>query len=499
MQILEALSRYAGTGRTAILYGDESLSYAALEERSNAFAAWLLSLPVQDSAPVLIYGHKELDIPACMFGALKAGRAYVPIDISFPPERVRQIAEELRPGAVISFRPEELGLPQVLRGQALESILSQKAAAPSPSHWVKGGENAYILFTSGSTGRPKGVQITADNIVSFLQGVAPWLDTEPEGSVFLNAVSYSFDVAVCALHYALGRGLTLFTLDKETMSEPRRLFEALAVSRLRTWVSTPSLAELCLQSERFCTALLPELREILLCGEVLTDKLSRQLLSRFPGLRLVNAYGPTEATVLVTAADITEAMLGQAETMPIGVPFSTVKLWIADGEGRPLPEGEEGELILCGESVSPGYLARPELTARAFFTAPGGERCYHTGDLCHIRDGWVYYCGRLDNQVKLNGFRVELEDVENNLLRLENVSRAAVLPVYTEGKVSSLAAFVLLEKPDGLTTLKRAKLLRSALSELLPNYMVPRRILAVESFPLNTNGKVDKKALAQLL
>ena len=156
----------------------------------------------------------------------------------------------------------------------------------------------------------------------------------------------------------------------------------------------------------------------------------------------------------------------------------------------------EGELLLIGEAVSIGYLNRPELNAKAFFTAPDGRRGYHTGDLCRMRDGCIYYLGRLDGQVKLNGFRVELEDVENNLVKVPNIARAAVLPVMQDGKVTALTAFVLLEKPDGESSLARARRIKAALGELLPAYMIPRKILAVDAFPLNTNGKIDKKQLS---
>ena len=155
---------------------------------------------------------------------------------------------------------------------------------------------------------------------------------------------------------------------------------------------------------------------------------------------------------------------------------------------------------MIGKSVSPGYFKRPELNEKAFFTDPvTGERGYHTGDLCYQKGGCIYYCGRLDNQVKLNGFRVELEDVENNLAKVSNVSRAAVLPVMTDGKITSLTAFVLLEKADGLSALKRTQKIRQELGAFLPSYMIPRKIVALDALPLNTNGKVDKKALAAML
>ena len=166
--------------------------------------------------------------------------------------------------------------------------------------------------------------------------------------------------------------------------------------------------------------------------------------------------------------------------------------------GAILPEGEEGELVLLGESVSPGYFQRPEQNARAFFVEHG-RRGYHTGDLCRMEGGMVYYFGRLDGQIKLNGFRVELEDVEQNLLKLSNIARAAVLPVTIDGTVQSLTAFVMLEKPDGLSSLQRARQIKAALGNLLPAYMIPRKILVVDAFPLNTNGKIDKKALSAKL
>lgn len=500
MLVLEKLALWAQTDRCAIRYGEEALSYAALEARSNAFARFLLDSLGDDRTPVLIYGHKELAIPACMFGALKAGRGYVPVDTSFPPERLRQIVDELRPRLIVDLAGALDEGPGVLHAAALADILAETAEPLPRSLWLRGEGIAYILFTSGSTGRPKGVTISADNIAAFLEGVAPWFGEGHEGEFFLNEISYSFDVSVCALHYALSRGMTLYTIDKATLDDPRRLFAALECSHIGFWVSTPSLAELCVRSERFRQSLLPEAKRFVFCGEVLTKKLAGEMLARFPAAELINAYGPTEATVLVTAVKITAEALEGWESVPIGYAFSNVCARIADEAGAPLPDGEAGELQLLGPSVSPGYFQRPELNEKAFFTdGMSGARGYHTGDLCYARDGLIFYCGRLDNQVKLNGFRVELEDVENNLARLENVARAAVLPVYTDGKVTSLAAFVLLQSPDGLSSLKRTQKLRAALSAVLPVYMVPRRIIALDAFPTNTNGKIDRKALAALL
>ncbi len=496
MFLLHALRRYAKTDRIAIRYGEETLSFAELDRRSDAFAAWLLRTFGDSRTPVLIYGHKELSIPVCMFGALKAGRAYVPVDTTFPRERVAQIVEEVRPEAAVDLYGLGLDVPAVLDGAALEDIFRAGGDA-SEEHWAAPDETAYILFTSGSTGRPKGVRVTAGNIAAFDEGVAPWFALSKGEGVILNEISYSFDVSVCALYYALSRGMTLYTIDRATLGDTPALFAALAESGVNLWVSTPSLGEICLQSERFRAPLLPDVEKFVFCGEVMTSKLGLLMRERFPDAKIYNAYGPTEATVLVTAVEATDELCRAGASLPIGYAFSNVRCEIADPKtGELLPDGREGELLLLGASVSPGYLNRPELNERMFFERDG-VRGYHTGDLCRREDGLIYYLGRMDGQVKLNGFRVELEDVESNLTRVDNIARAAVVPVRRDGVVQALTAYVTLERPDGLSTLRRAKLIREALSRTLPSYMIPQKILAVDALPLNTNGKVDKKALAE--
>jgi len=495
MFILEALAKWASEDRKAIVYGDCALTFEELERQSNAFADYLLQTFGEDRTPILIYGHKELEIPVCMFGALKAGRGYVPVDTTFPAERVRQIAEEVEPKVIVDLYNMALSADAVLDGNALQEIFA-KAAPAAPEHWIRPEQTAYMLFTSGSTGKPKGVQVTAGNIAAFDEGVEPWFQIDR--GVFLNEISYSFDVSVCALYYALSRGMTLFTVDKTTLNDPQLLFEALRRSQIDFWVSTPSLAEICVQSEQFCRELLPKVQKFVFCGEVLTKKLCVQMMERFPGVPVLNAYGPTEATVLVTAAEITPAMVADSRSIPIGYGFHNLETRIVDPQGNVLPDGEAGELLLLGDCVSPGYFRRPQLNEKAFFQE-GTCRGYRTGDLCEKVDGLIYYHGRLDGQVKLNGFRIELEDIENNLVRVENIARAAVLPVMQDGKVVALTAFVLLEEPDGLPSLQRAKKIKAALASMVPAYMIPRKIVAVEAFPLNTNGKVDKKTLAAQL
>lgn len=236
------------------------------------------------------------------------------------------------------------------------------------------------------------------------------------------------------------------------------------------------------------------------CGEVLTHTLCDALAQRFPGAAVVNTYGPTEATVLVTAAEITEQHRNAKETIPIGEPIPGITLRLADEDGREITEeGETGELLILGPSVGAGYFGRPDITEKVFFIDEKTDlRGYRTGDLCFRWDGLYYFCGRQDGQVKLNGFRVELEDVEQNLQKLENVLRAAVVPARDGEKVTYLDAFLLQKEPDGLTPLKRSIQLKKE-AAYLPSYMIPRIFTAVDAFPLGVSGKVDKKALAARL
>ncbi len=499
MFLLEQLSRFAREDKVAIRYGSEELTFAELDRQSDAFAAWLLETYGPDRSPVVLCGHKEMAMPVCMFGALKAGRAYVPVDVTFPEDRVARILEQVQPKLVVSLSGAAAGAPAVLDGAALRDILSRPGRV-TPDTWIRADEVAYVLFTSGSTGSPKGVQITAGNIAAFCQGAEPWFHLEG-GGVFLNEISYSFDVSVCPLYYGLSHGMTLWTVDRETLGSTKALFQSLSASGITMWVSTPSLGEICLQSPQFCRTLLPDVRKFVFCGEVMTCRLGEQMLSRFPSAHIYNAYGPTETTVLVTAVEVTGEMCAGQTSLPIGYGFSNLECRILDPDTRePLPDGREGELAIVGDCVSPGYFRRPEQTARAFFTDEKGRRGYRTGDLCRREpDGCIYYIGRLDGQVKLNGFRVELEDVECNLLKVPNIARAAVLPVMVNGTVQGLTAFVMLERPDGLSSLQRARRIKEALGRLVPSYMVPRKICCVDSFPMNTNGKIDKKALNTML
>jgi D-alanine--poly(phosphoribitol) ligase subunit 1 len=241
-----------------------------------------------------------------------------------------------------------------------------------------------------------------------------------------------------------------------------------------------------------------KISKFIFIGEVLTKNTAKTLMERFPNSKVINAYGPTEATVAISVIDINEEMIEDYKELPIGYPMSNCELRIEDEEGNKLNDGEKGELVIIGDSVSIGYLNNPEMTNKVFFNTEDNKQGYKTGDLGYCENGILYYSGRKDFQIKLNGFRIEIEDIENNFRKIENINNVAVLPVFNqENKISYLTAFVVLNVENELSNLKNATLIKTELKKFIPEYMIPRNIKILKQFPLNTNGKIDRKKLME--
>ena len=491
---------------------EDTISYGELWEYSDRLAAWLLKHADEERTPLAVYGHKHPWMLVCFLACVKSGRAYCPIDISVPDARVEATLAALPSKYVLAT--EELhadaGEKQVLGLDALERILSDvQADTVSEENWVHGDETYYIIFTSGSTGTPKGVKITADCLNYYLDW-STGLGSSPEakqGQVFLNQAPFSFDLSVMDLYTSLATGGTLYCLEKSVQGDYRALLQGLAASKAQVWVSTPSFADVCLSDKNFGQELLPELEVFLFCGETLTNKTARKLQERFPGAKVINTYGPTESTVAVTDVLVTQELATQEEPLPVGSPKPGTRIEIWDEDGAALPEGEKGEIIILGDTVSTGYYGRVDLTEKSFFVSGDGTRGYHTGDKGYMKNGMLYYCGRIDLQIKLHGYRIELEDVESNISKLPQVEHAVVVPGMRGGKVSSLTAYIVkrVTEADGesdsgeesTNTADETAKLRSDLKQFLPDYMIQKKIVFVDELPMTNNGKVDRKRLAQ--
>lgn len=502
MKILEGIKKYSNSNRIALKCDGNIMTYAELDTISECIAAFLLREFKDDRTPIIIYGNKENLMMAVMMAALKSGRAYIPIDISYPKERVEAIISEVHPKVLIDFSKESnFESIRILKDKDIEEIVKEyKDVKVEKENWVKEDENAYILFTSGSTGKPKGVQISSNNLDNFVEWIAEYLNLDEKEEVFMNQAAYSFDLSVTSIYPVLCYGKTLHGFSKETLSNLKNMFDDMRKSDINIWVSTPSFAGMCVAEKDFNSTMLQNLKAMIFVGEVLPKPLCEELINRFPGTRVVNGYGPTEATVAVSANDMSKELLLEEGSLPIGYPMKTSVVKIVDDEGNVLGDGEKGEIVIVGPSVSKGYFNNEQVTAKAFFYDDyNGSKCraYRTGDLGYYVNGNLYYCGRKDFQIKLNGFRIEIEDIENNLVKVSNIKNAAVVPIEKDGKIAYLTAFIELKEDNGLSGLKNGIMIKKELANLIPSYMVPRNIKIVKQFPTNVNGKIDRKKLLE--
>ncbi len=464
--------------------GDRVLTYGELLARSDALAAWLVAALGDSRAPVAVHGHKEPEMLIAFLGAVKSGRPYVPIDLSLPAQRVERIVQNA--GAALTLTPARV---------------AELSTAPPPANQprrVAGDAPFYILFTSGSTGEPKGVVITLANLEHFVAWMLAEQRFAAPGETFLNQAPFSFDLSVMDLYASLATGGTLFSITKDHVANLKALYAAFRVSALTTWVSTPSFAQLCLIERTFAEPMLPHLRRFLFCGETLAPETAAQLLDRFPLAEVWNTYGPTEATVATTSVRITREVLEKCSPLPVGAAMPGTRVVILGENGGRVSDGERGEIVIAGPNVSPGYLGRADLTAQAFFDLDG-TRAYRTGDWGRERAGQIFFEGRRDSQVKVNGYRIELGDLEANLRALPEIADAVVLPVEKQGRIDALAAVVVLAVEKTGSDFAFTAQLKTRLGERLPAYMIPRKFLYVDAFPMTANGKADRRKLGEML
>lgn len=486
MDLLRQIDQWADIApdRAAHVSEGRTLTYGELRAQSDALANWLTGRLGEDRTPVAVIGHKEPEVLIAFLGVVKSGRPYVPIDTSIPTQRAERIVENAKATLTLT--------PVVVR-----DILASPRVTAQPQP-VRGEDPYYIIFTSGSTGEPKGVVITLNCLTAFVL----WMNGEQkfpqQAETFLNQAPFSFDLSVMDLYLSLANGGTLFSITKEAIANPKVLYQQFALSGVTTWVSTPSFAQMCLVEKSFGAAMLPQLRRFLFCGETLANETAAQLLDRFPDAEVWNTYGPTEATVATTSIRVTREVLAQHSPLPVGYTMPGTTIPIRGEDGAPVAEGERGEIVIIGPNVSPGYLGRPDLTEKAFFAADG-TRGYRTGDWGRTRDGLIFFEGRMDGQIKLHGYRIEIGDIESHLRGLPQIADAVVLVVEKGGKPDSLAGFVVLRERGAGSDFEIGLALKKQLAERLPAYMVPRKFWFLDAFPMTPNGKADRRKLAEML
>ncbi|MDR3191402.1 MAG: D-alanine--poly(phosphoribitol) ligase subunit DltA [Lactobacillaceae bacterium] len=501
--MLTTLEQFATAQGKNIVYDDLFIkhTYADLKRDSDAIAAYIDSLNLTPKAPIVVFGGQEYEMLATFIGLTKAGHAYIPVDANSANERLLSIIEIAQPAAVIAIHdlPLELTTVRVIAEKTLK-LAMHKATPYALTHAVADDETYYIIFTSGTTGQPKGVQISHNNLLSFVN----WVLTDPAFALpnqpqMLAQPPYSFDLSVMYWAPTLAAGGTLYPLAKAQSANLKTLFEFLPRLTIQVWTSTPSFVEMAMLNDEFNAVNMPTISHFYFCGEELTVSTAAKLHERFPNARIVNSFGPTEATVAFSAVAVTPAMLASGERLPIGHIKADSPTYIVDENGLEVPRGTQGEIIVTGPAVSKGYLNNPDKTKQAFFQI-NGLPAYHTGDVGHMdADGMLYYGGRMDFQIKFNGFRIELEEVAFVLKLSKYIDNAVAVPRYNaDHKVQQLLAYVV-AKPAAKTEFDKALQLTMAIKQELQNemmdYMMPSKFIYVDALPITPNGKVDIKTL----
>ncbi len=473
---------------TALVFGEEQLSYADLERRANQLAHHLRKLGVVANQPVALVVERSLEMVVGLLGILKAGGTYIPIDPAYPEDRVAYMLQDSDCALILTQQALRDGLPEsAARVLALDSDWPQIAAesAESPDAVAGPEDLAYIIYTSGSTGRPKGVEIPHRALVNFMCSLREEPGLKPDDRL-MAVTTLSFDIAGLELYLPLVVGATVVLASRALAGDGRLLTEALEKQSITVMQATPATWRLLLEAGWRGK---PDLR-IFCGGETLPRDLAERLLPLCA--ELWNLYGPTEATIWSTLQRVESG----SGAVPIGRPIANTRIAILDEGLQPVVPGDAGELFIGGDGLARGYFRRPELTAERFIdhavdgSAP--QRLYRTGDLAKQRaDGTLEHLGRVDFQVKVRGFRIELGEIEATLEQQAEVKQAVVLAREDRPGDKQLVAYVTAAKDAEPT----GRALRKALGETLPDYMVPGLFVFLDSFPLTPNGKVDRKAL----
>ncbi len=486
--------------KVAIRLENEALSYAELWNQANSLAQELKNQGAKPFDVIGIALPRSIDVIPSMVGILICGCAYVPMDSTQPEDRLQFILEETQMKMVVSTKEDfTLSTVPIIR---VEEVTYQSIANDL---YDKGIENlrspedlAYILFTSGTTGRPKGVQISDTGIINLVLGLQDEVYKDYSDTIRLGLLSsFLFDASVQHIYACLILGLELVVVPGPVRKDGKLLAQFLADEKIDVCDGIPShmstmLARVDEAPNDF------NVQHFILGGESLDSGLVQKMFDWTGNnqLKISNVYGPTECTVDSTIYTLDHTIFTRNPAIPIGRPFQNLQAWVVDGNGVPVPPGVSGELYMAGHGLSTGYVGRPELTNTKFVHAAylpieDSKKVYKTGDqVCWNNNGELLFQGRVDHQVKVRGYRIELAEIEHAIARLPKVLQCAVVLQKGENQ-SSLIGCLRVEKGMGLDS----DGIKEALKELLPGYMIPNHIHVMLEFPMTKTGKIDRRKL----
>ncbi|MCP4214673.1 MAG: amino acid adenylation domain-containing protein, partial [bacterium] len=483
----------------ALVYEDERLTYRMLKRQTTGLAARLLRQGVTPGSIIGLLTGRSIEMIVGILGIIKAGAAYLPLSIGYPPERVKYLLADSAAALLVTSKPQEENPLDIntVELPRMEESRPEPAAPAAPAN--QPGDIAYTIYTSGSTGLPKGVALTHRNVINLVSGLGQrvyrFYPTDQPLRVALVA-PYIFDASVQQIFGALLAGHALHVVPEEARVDGFALLHYYRKHRVEVSDGTPTHLRLLLESENNQFDI-PHMKHFIIGGEALPPDTVRRFFSRFEGKApyISNVYGPTECCVDSTDYLLSREKvhtLGTPASIPIGGPMPNERIYILNKDNGLLPPGVPGELCIAGDGVACGYLNRPQLTAEKFVPFGAGETLYKTGDLARwLPDGNIEFLGRMDFQVKIRGFRIEPGEIENRLNRHPQVNNA-VITVRTDNNNDSYLCAYFVGQEENMTAQLKVFLL-----EQLPDYMIPAAWVQMESIPVTANGKVDRKALPE--
>ncbi|MGE8465635.1 MAG: non-ribosomal peptide synthase/polyketide synthase [Pseudomonas putida] len=486
---------FATPDAPALVFGEQTLSYAALNGKANQLAHKLRELGVGPDVLVGIAMERSLEMVIGLLGIVKAGGAYVPLDPEYPQDRLSYMFEDSGIALLLtqSHLRDALPIPAGLRSLDLDSENLEGYSDANPGIDVAPLNLAYVIYTSGSTGRPKGAGNSHQALVNRLWWMQKAYGLDASDSV-LQKTPFSFDVSVWEFFWPLMTGARLVMAQPGAHRDPQLLVDTINQYAISTLHFVPSMLQAFMTHEAVESC--RSLKRVVCSGEALPAELARQTLQRLPAAGLYNLYGPTEAAIDVTHWTCRP---DESISVPIGQPIDNLKTHILEGSLQPAVRGSAGELYLGGVGLARGYHQRPALTAERFVPDPfsdNGGRLYRTGDLARYNaEGVIDYAGRIDHQVKIRGLRIELGEIEARLLELPAVQEAVVLAQDGPSGKQLVGYVVPADSTQDEAALRDS--LREALKAGLPDYMVPAHLLLLAKLPVTPNGKLDRKALPQ--
>lgn len=474
--------------KIAVAGSDRDIDWQTLNNQTLKLTATLKELGVPQGHPVIIYGHKECLFPVAILACINSCIPYIPIDKIYPKERIGKIIETTGSQVFINCSEENCEINSAI---LINSELEIKTNfVPVYQNRIYGSEKdplQYIMFTSGSTGEPKGVQISRSSVLTFIDWALKDFGFN-DSDVFMNQAPFTFDVSLCDILNAFALGASLVLNSTDSIKNQDAFLSRIKKYKCSVWTSTPSFAYLFLRHENFNSEHLPSINTFLFMGEELPNRTACILKSNFRKSRIANAYGPTEATIVTTFIEITNDIINQHTSLPIGFPMPGSELLIE----KIKPEDKEGELIITGNHVSLGYFKNEELNQHKFFIH-SGKRAFRTGDIAYYQNGMLFFLGRNDDQIKMHGFRIELNEISNVICKNVLVSDAVTVPLKRNNEVKKIVSFLILKDVNDKEVIEEQLL--SFLEKKLPYYMIPGDLVVVNDFPYNTSHKIDKNKL----